>query len=250
MFQFRSKVGKGGSEAVAGDGDSQVSPAVFPNLDCVGSAILKKEAILAGDGVQAATIKKISNQAHQVFVEMPGSMSADPGAGADADDAKPNDVEPVVTSEKPASNSDAALNVAGREKATKPDASVCAAGDSAAYHRTSVYGDDVFIVAAYRTALCKSKRGGFKDTYPDDLLAPVLKAVIEKTNLNPAEVGDIVVGTFHTFILIHFSHILNVHLSETVPLRTVNRQCSSGLQAVADVAAAIKAGFYDLFVET
>ncbi|CAL9143611.1 unnamed protein product [Musa hybrid cultivar] len=32
---------------------------------------------------------------------------------------------------------------------------------------------------------------------------------------------------------------------DTVPLRTVNRQCSSGLQAVADIAAAIKAGFYD-----
>lgn len=34
--------------------------------------------------------------------------------------------------------------------------------------------------------------------------------------------------------------------AETVPCRTVNRQCSSGLQAVADVAAAIKAGFYDI----
>lgn len=33
---------------------------------------------------------------------------------------------------------------------------------------------------------------------------------------------------------------------ETVPVRTVNRQCSSGLQAVADVAAAIRAGFYDI----
>lgn len=31
-----------------------------------------------------------------------------------------------------------------------------------------------------------------------------------------------------------------------MPLRTVNRQCSSGLQAVADVAAYIKAGFYDI----
>ncbi|KAL6963091.1 acetyl-CoA C-acyltransferase [Sarracenia purpurea var. burkii] len=164
MFQFRSKVGKGGSEAVAGDGDSQVSPAVFPNLDCVGSAILKKEAILAGDGVQAATIKKISNQAHQVFVEMPGSMSTDPGASADADDAKPNDVEPVVTSEKPASHSDAALDVAGREKATKPDG--------------ITYLVLFVMYSAYRTALCKSKRGGFKDTYPDDLLAPVLKVIL------------------------------------------------------------------------
>ena len=34
--------------------------------------------------------------------------------------------------------------------------------------------------------------------------------------------------------------------AETVPIRTVNRQCSSGLQAVADVAAAIRAGFYDI----
>lgn len=34
--------------------------------------------------------------------------------------------------------------------------------------------------------------------------------------------------------------------TETVPVRTVNRQCSSGLQAVADVVAAIKAGFYDI----
>lgn len=31
-----------------------------------------------------------------------------------------------------------------------------------------------------------------------------------------------------------------------MPVRTVNRQCSSGLQAVADVAAAIRAGFYDI----
>lgn len=35
-------------------------------------------------------------------------------------------------------------------------------------------------------------------------------------------------------------------LEETVPIRIVNRQCSSGLQAVADVAAAIRAGFYDI----
>lgn len=41
---------------------------------------------------------------------------------------------------------------------------------------------------------------------------------------------------------------LSFSRAETVPIRTVNRQCSSGLQAVADVAAAIKAGFYDIGV--
>ncbi|XP_021290233.1 3-ketoacyl-CoA thiolase 2, peroxisomal [Herrania umbratica] len=129
-------------------------------------------------------------------------------------------------------------------------ASACLAGDSAAYQRTNAFGDDVVIVAAYRTALCKSKRGSFKDTYPDDLLAPVLRALIEKTNLNPSEVGDIVVGT----VLAPGSQRASecrmaafyAGFPETVPVRTVNRQCSSGLQAVADVAAAIKAGFYDI----
>ncbi|KAI3858935.1 hypothetical protein MKW98_028668 [Papaver atlanticum] len=128
--------------------------------------------------------------------------------------------------------------------------SICLAGDSAAYQRTAAFGDDVVIVAAYRTALCKSKRGGFKDTLPDDILAPVLRAVMEKTNVNPAEVGDIVVGT----VLAPGSQRASecrmaafyAGFPDTVPIRTVNRQCSSGLQAVADVAAAIKAGFYDV----
>lgn len=128
--------------------------------------------------------------------------------------------------------------------------SMCLAGDSSAYYRQAAFGDDVVIVAAYRTAICKAKRGGFKDTLPDDLLGPVLKAVIDKTNLNPSEVGDIVVGA----VLAPGSQraiecrmaAFYAGFPETVPLRTVNRQCSSGLQAVADVAAAIKAGFYDI----
>lgn len=87
------------------------------------------------------------------------------------------------------------------------------------------YCENLFVYcSAYRTPLCKAKKGGFKDTYPDDILAAVLKvgytklscglmskiikdiylysfftsslqAVIEKTNVNPSEVGDIVVGS-------------------------------------------------------
>ncbi|CAM6037668.1 unnamed protein product [Sphagnum compactum] len=126
----------------------------------------------------------------------------------------------------------------------------CAGGDSAPYPRTTEFLDDVVIVAAYRTAICRAKRGGFKDTYPDDLLAPVLKAVVETTGVKPQEVGDIVVGS----VLAPGAQRANecrmaaffAGFPETVPVRTVNRQCSSGLQAVADVAAAIKAGFYDI----
>ncbi|XWS31313.1 hypothetical protein CRYUN_Cryun23aG0065900 [Craigia yunnanensis] len=103
---------------------------------------------------------------------------------------------------------------------------------------------------ACRTAICKAKRGGFKDTHADDLLDPVLKALIDRTKLNPSEVADIVVGT----VLAPGSQrgmecrmaAFYAGFPDTVPIRTVNRQCSSGLQAVADVAACIKAGFYDI----
>uniref|UniRef100_A0A0E0K6W8 acetyl-CoA C-acyltransferase n=1 Tax=Oryza punctata TaxID=4537 RepID=A0A0E0K6W8_ORYPU len=129
-------------------------------------------------------------------------------------------------------------------------ASACAAGDSAAYQRTSAYGDDVVVVAAYRTPICKAKRGGFKDTYPEDLLTVVLKAVLDNTKINPGEIGDIVVGTVlgpgSQRAIECRAAAFYAGVPETVPVRTVNRQCSSGLQAVADVAAAIKAGFYDI----
>ncbi|KAG2283929.1 hypothetical protein Bca4012_052635 [Brassica carinata] len=114
----------------------------------------------------------------------------------------------------------------------------------------AAFGDDVVIVAAYRTAICKAKRGGFKDTLPDDLLASVLKAVVERTSLDPSEVGDIVVGTviapgsqraMECRVAAYFAGF-----PDSVPIRTVNRQCSSGLQAVADVAASIRAGYYDI----
>ncbi|KAG7011315.1 3-ketoacyl-CoA thiolase 2, peroxisomal [Cucurbita argyrosperma subsp. argyrosperma] len=123
-------------------------------------------------------------------------------------------------------------------------ASVCAAGESAShsYHRTGAFGDDIVIVAA--------KKGGFKDTPAEDLLASVLKAVIEKTELNPSEVGDIVVGTVLAPGSIRASECrmaaFYAGFPDTVSIRTVNRQCSSSLQAVADVAAAIKVGYYDI----
>lgn len=51
---------------------------------------------------------------------------------------------------------------------------------------------------------------------------------------------------FYVYLYFIINIIFLIYCSETVPVRTVNRQCSSGLQAVADVAAAIKAGFYDI----
>ncbi|XP_077227680.1 3-ketoacyl-CoA thiolase 1, peroxisomal-like [Tasmannia lanceolata] len=129
-------------------------------------------------------------------------------------------------------------------------ASFCS-GSSGLFHGSSADRDnDVVIVAAFRTPICKSKRGSFKDTPAEDLLEHVLKAVLESTGVGPHEIGDIVVGTV---LAPGSSRAAECRMAafyagfpETVPIKTVNRQCSSGLQAVADVAAAIKSGFYDI----
>lgn len=126
----------------------------------------------------------------------------------------------------------------------------CAAGDSAVYQRRNSTLDDVVIVASLRTPLTKAKRGGLKDTDAVDLLATVFKGVLERTGVEPGVIGDIVVGS----VLGPSSQRANeariasffAGIPEHVPVRTVNRQCSSGLQAIADVAAAISAGFYSV----
>lgn len=110
--------------------------------------------------------------------------------------------------------------------------------------------DDTVIVSALRTCIGRAKRGVFKDTYVEDLLAAVIKATIDRTKIDPASLGDIVVGT----VLGQGSQRANecrigaflAGVPDSVPLHTLNRQCSSGLQAIASVGAAIKSGQYDI----
>jgi acetyl-CoA acyltransferase 1 len=109
--------------------------------------------------------------------------------------------------------------------------------------------DDIVIVSAVRTAIGKAKKGSFKDTHPSDLLAAVLKATVDRTGIKPAQVGDIVVGNVLApggFATQARMAMFLAGFPETVPITTVNRQCSSGLQAFANVAAAIRSGLYDI----
>ena len=54
---------------------------------------------------------------------------------------------------------------------------------------------EVAIVSAVRTPIGKAIKGSFKDTRPDDLLAVVLKAAVERAGVDPEHIDDIVVGT-------------------------------------------------------
>ncbi|POM70615.1 3-ketoacyl-CoA thiolase A [Phytophthora palmivora] len=109
--------------------------------------------------------------------------------------------------------------------------------------------EDVVIVSALRTPITKARRGGFKDTTPDVLLGHVLQAVLKQAKVDPKLVGDVVVGNvLQPGAGAGMARMaqLAAGIPHTVPLHVINRQCSSGLQAVANVTAAIKAGYYDI----
>jgi len=109
--------------------------------------------------------------------------------------------------------------------------------------------EDIVIVSAVRTPIGKAKRGSFKDTHPTDLLAAVLRAVIERAGVKPQDIQDIAVGN----VLLPGAGATQARMAmflagfpETVPIYTVNRQCSSGLQAFSNVAAAIRNGSIEM----
>jgi len=108
--------------------------------------------------------------------------------------------------------------------------------------------DDVVIISALRTPIGRAKKGIFKDTMPDDLLKAALEGVIKQSGVNYKEVGDVVVGN----VQMDGAYAAPARMAQfragfpaDVPLHTINRQCSSGLQAVAHVANAIKGGMID-----
>ncbi|XP_059176748.1 3-ketoacyl-CoA thiolase A, peroxisomal-like isoform X2 [Physella acuta] len=106
--------------------------------------------------------------------------------------------------------------------------------------------EDVVIVSALRTPIGKAKRGSFKDTHGDELLAAVFKAVLDETKINPSELGDICVGNVQdpqSLLTVRLAQFY-CGIPEDVPAYTTNRACSSGLVALANVAGNIRNGVY------
>lgn len=115
-------------------------------------------------------------------------------------------------------------------------------------HFASRRDDDVLVLSVARTPICKARRGAFRETTPDVLLASVLAAAVERSGVPREAVGEIRVGNVLPANGAVFARMAQFQAGfpYTVPIATVNRQCSSGLQAVADVAAAIRAGTYEI----
>ncbi len=110
---------------------------------------------------------------------------------------------------------------------------------------------DAVIVEAVRTPV--GRRGGMlADVHPADLSAVVLRAVAERTGLDPALIDDVIWGCVsqvgeQTFDIARTA-VLSAGWPESVPGTTVDRQCGSSQQAIHFAAAGVIAGHYDLVV--
>ena len=111
---------------------------------------------------------------------------------------------------------------------------------------------DAYVVAATRTPVARRK-GAFRNVRPDDMLAHVLRAILAKQpGLDAGEVADVIVGCAFP----EAEQGLNVArigwllagLPNRVPAITINRFCSSGLQAVAMAADRIRLGEADVMI--
>lgn len=112
---------------------------------------------------------------------------------------------------------------------------------------------DAYIVSSVRTPGCKNKKGAFKDTLPQDLLAFILNAAVDKVpNLERHDIEDVMVGCAFP----EAEQGLNIGriaakiagFPDVVPGATVNRFCSSGLEAIALSALRIMAGWADVAI--
>lgn len=105
--------------------------------------------------------------------------------------------------------------------------------------------DDVVIVAAYRSALTKGKKGSFKDVGTDYLLVKFIEAFISKEGIDPTIIEDIACANVlkaRSGITEHRVAAIKGGIPDIVPMVAVNRQCASGLMAIGDIANKIKTG--------
>src|ERR1044071_849721 len=109
-----------------------------------------------------------------------------------------------------------------------------------------------YIIAGYRTAVTKSKRGGFRFYRPDDLAVDVIKGLMTSVpQLEAGRVDDVIVGNAvpEAEQGLQVGRIIAARaLGFDVPGATVNRYCASGLETISIATAKIRTGMADCIV--
>jgi acetyl-CoA acyltransferase len=111
---------------------------------------------------------------------------------------------------------------------------------------------EAYIVAGYRTAVAKAKRGGFRFYRPDDLAIDVIKGLLASVpQLDAKRVDDLIVGNAvpEAEQGLQVGRIIAARaLGFEVPGMTVNRYCASGLETIAIATAKIRTGLADCII--
>lgn len=112
---------------------------------------------------------------------------------------------------------------------------------------------DAYIVTSIRTPGCRKAKGAFKDTRPEDLLSFILKSAMEKTdNVEMQDIDDIMIGcTFPEAEQgLNIGRIASQIAGFPVEVSgaTVNRFCSSGIEAIALASLRVMAGWSDIVI--
>lgn len=109
--------------------------------------------------------------------------------------------------------------------------------------------DDIVITTALRTPITKGGKGGFKDTAAADLLHGAFVNLIKRSGIDPSLVEDIAVGSVLPpggGATEFRAAALAAGFPASTAVKSLNRQCSSGLQACVDIANAIKSGMIEI----
>lgn len=112
---------------------------------------------------------------------------------------------------------------------------------------------EAYIVAATRTPVGKAPKGVFRNTRPDDMLAHVLRSVVAQApGIDVSRIDDAIIGCAmpegEQGMNVARIGVLLAGLPNTIAAQTINRFCSSGLQAVALAADQIRLGNADLML--
>lgn len=111
---------------------------------------------------------------------------------------------------------------------------------------------EAYIVAGYRTAVTKAKRGGFRFYRPDDLAVDLIKGLLNSVpELESSSVDDLIVGNAvpEAEQGLQIGRMISVRaLGISVPGMTVNRYCASGLETIAIATAKIRSGMADCII--
>lgn len=111
---------------------------------------------------------------------------------------------------------------------------------------------DAYIVKAYRSAVGKAKKGGFKNYRSDDLAVDIISHLLAQTpELDPKLVDDVIIGCANPEGEqgLQIGRQISMRaLGKEVPGVTVNRYCASGLETISIAVAKIRAGMGEIYI--